>query len=313
MSLKVRSRGLAVISVFVFCAAYLISTPASAEIFGTVRGVVHDPQHRPIPGAAVDLKAKNSDWVRHLKTDDNGEFEFNPVPIGEYVVSVSMPNFQPQEQDVVVDSGTSPILHLQLALESVTEKTVVTGEPITASTDSVTPTTLLNREQIRETPGASRSNSLAIITDFVPGSYMTHDQLHIRGGHQVSWFVDGVPVPNTNIASNVGPQFDPKDIDYFEVQRGSYDADYGDRTYGVFNVVPRTGFERDNECDLITSFGNFYQTNNGLSCGGHTDRFAYYGSLNGNRSNLGLEPPATEIVHDAENGYGGFGSLIFNK
>ncbi len=144
---------------------------------------------------------------------------------------------------------------------------------------------------IQETPGADRTNSLAMITDYVPGAYVTHDQLHIRGGHQVSWLVDGVPVPNTNIASNVGPQFDPKDIDYFEVQRGSYDADYGDRTYGVFNVVPRTGFERDKECDLVTSFGNFYQTNDQISCGGHTQRFAYYGSLNGNRSNLGLQPP----------------------
>ncbi len=34
--------------------------------------------------------------------------------------------------------------------------------------------------------------------------------------------------------------------------------------------------------------------------------------MNGNRSNLGLQPPAPQVVHDAENGYGGFGSLIFN-
>ena len=49
---------------------------------------------------------------------------------------------------------------------------------------------------------------------------MVHDQLHVRGGHQVTWAIDGVPVPNTNIATNVGPQFDPKDVDYMEVQRG---------------------------------------------------------------------------------------------
>ena len=46
-----------------------------------------------------------------------------------------------------------------------------------------------------------------MITDYTPGAYVVHDQLHIRGGHQVSWLLDGVPVPNTNIASNVGPQF----------------------------------------------------------------------------------------------------------
>jgi hypothetical protein len=124
--------------------------------------------------------------------------------------------------------------------------------------------------------------------------------------------VDGVPVPNTNIASNLGPQIDPKDIDYMEVNRGSYGAELGDRTYGIFNIVPRTGFERNNEAELFLSAGNFYQTNAQLSFGSHTERFAYYASLNGNRSNLGLQTPVAQVVHDAANGYGGFGSLIFN-
>ena len=52
-----------------------------------------------------------------------------------------------------------------------------------------------------------------MITDYVPGAYMTHDMLHMRGGHQTSWLIDGVAIPNTKIASNVGPQIDPKDID----------------------------------------------------------------------------------------------------
>jgi TonB dependent receptor/Carboxypeptidase regulatory-like domain/TonB-dependent Receptor Plug Domain len=298
--------------VFAFWFVALCPCSVSAEIFGNVHGIVHDPQHRPVAGADVDLKALHSEWVQHQKTNDSGEFDFSAVPLGEYTVTVSLPNFRSAEQPVVVMSGSSPVLHFQLEIASVSEITVVTGEPVSATTDSVTPTTLLNREQIQETPGADRTNSLAMITDYVPGAYITHDQLHIRGGHQVSWLVDGVPVPNTNIASNVGPQFDPKDVDYFEAQRGSYDADYGDRTYGVFNVVPRTGFERDRECDTVASFGNFYQTNDQISCGGHTQRFAYYGSLNGNRSNLGLQPPTPQVIHDAENGFGGFGSLIYN-
>ncbi len=184
--------------------------------------------------------------------------------------------------------------------------------PEAAPTDSVTPTTVVDRIEIARTPGAGRTNSLAMITNFVPGAYITHDQLHIRGGHQTSWLVDGVPVPNTNIAVNLGPQFDPKDIDYLEVSRGSYGAEFGDRTYGVFNVVPRTGFERNREAELVLSAGNFYQTNDQFSIGSHTRRFAYYASVNGNRSDLGIQTPVPEVTHDAANGYGGFGSLIFN-
>ena len=258
------------------------------------------------------LRAKSSDWAKTTNSDANGQFEFNAVPIGEYTVSVASPGFTQSAQSVVVESGTQPVLHYQLTLASVQEKITVSGVAAVAPTDTATPITLIDRTDIERTPGADRTNSLAMITDYVPGAYFTHDMLHIRGGHQTLWLLDGVPVINTAIAVNVGPQFAPQDIDYLEANRGSYGAEYGDRTYGVFNVVPRTGFERNNQAELVLTAGNFYQTEANLSFGSHTQRFAYYASVNGNRSNLGLQPPVPQIVHDAENGFGGFGSLIFN-
>ena len=291
----------------------LLAATLHATIFGSVRGIVHDPQHRPVQGAMVMLRAKSSDLSKSTNTDANGEFQFNAVPIGEYTVTVANPGFNQSAQPVIVDAGTQPVLHVPLNLAASHETVNVSGAPEEATpTDSATPTTLVNRLDIERTPGADRTNSLAMITDYVPGAYFTHDQLHIRGGHQTSWLVDGVPVPNTNIASNLGPQFDPKDIDYMEVDRGSYSAALGDRTYGVFNIVPRTGFERNSQAELVTSFGNFYQTNDEFNFGSHTERFAYYASVNGNRSDLGIQTPVPQILHDAENGYGGFGSLIFN-
>jgi outer membrane cobalamin receptor len=290
----------------------LLAAIAAATIFGSVRGIIHDPQHRPVQGAMVMLRAKSSEWTANTPTNANGEFQFNAVPIGDYSVTVANPGFTQTAQNVVVKSGTEPVLHFQLNVAGTKETVNVSATPDVAPTDSATPTTLINRTDIERLPGAARTNSLAMITDYVPGAYVTHDQLHIRGGHQTSWLIDGVPVPNTNIASNLGVQFDPKDIDYMEVNRGSYSAAFGDRTYGVFNVVPRTGFERNNEAELLLSAGNFYQTNDQLSFGSHTERFAYYASGNGNRSNFGIQTPVPQVVHDAGNGYGGFGSLIFN-
>jgi hypothetical protein len=284
-----------------------------AVVLGTVRGVVHDPQHRPVPNIQVILKAKHSDFSVTTQSDVNGEFHFDAVPLGEYQVTVTDAAFATQVQDVTVLSGSAPVLHFELHLATQNASVTVTADSAgPAQAESVTPTTLVDREEIAETPGASRTNSLTMITDYVPGSYYTHDQLHIRGGHQVSWLIDGVPIPNTNIASNLGPQVDPNDIDTLEVQRGSYNADFGDRTYGIFNVSPRTGFDRNNEAELISSFGNFYQTDDQLNFAGHTNRFAYYGSVEGNRSNLGLQTPTSAVIHDADNGYGGFTSLIYN-
>ena len=300
----------------VFCSCLAIflvfGSVLHATIFGRVQGIVHDPQHRPVPGASVKLQALTSDWSQTAQANDNGEFSFTAVPVGDYKITVTHPKLETAEQALTVASGSSPILHFQLTIAPLNQSTVVVAQAGVANMDSVTPTTLIDREDIAQTPGAGRTNSMAMITDYTPGAYVTHDMLHMRGGHQVDWLIDGVPIPNTNIATNLGPQIDPKDIDYLEVQRGSYDAQYGDRTYGIFNIVPRTGFERDNEAELVTSFGNWYQTNDQFNFGGHTRRFAYYVSVNGNRSNDGLQPPIGQLVHDAENGYGGFASFIFN-
>jgi outer membrane receptor protein involved in Fe transport len=297
-------------TLLIFFFALFFSATLLATVFGSVRGIVHDPQHRPVPGIQVVLKSTTSQFTLETRSDANGEFQFDAVPLGEYSLTVSKEGFASIMQTISVLSGAAPVLHFELSVAAQNQTITVSAAP--AQTESITPTSLVDRLQIQETPGATRANSLAVITNYVPGAYTVHDQLHIRGGHQVSWLIDGVPIPNTNIASNLGPQIDPKDMDTLEIQRGSYSADYGDRTYGIFNVAPRTGFERNNEGELVLSFGNFFQTDDQLNFGGHTNRFAYYTSLSGNRTNLGLQTPTSAVIHDAANGFGGFTSLIYN-
>jgi hypothetical protein len=300
------------ISLSLACLISISSLAAFANVYGAVRGIVHDPQHRPVEGAMVMLKAKSSDWGKTATTDATGEFQFNAVPLGDYTVTVVGQGFAETAQDVTVISGTVPVAHFQLQVASAHEKITVSAAQAIVATDSYTPTTLVSSLDIARTPGADRTNSMAMITDYTPGAYVTHDMLHMRGGHQTTWLLDGIPFINTAIAQNVAPQFDPKDLEYVEVNRGSYSSEFGDRTYGVFNAVPRTGFERNNQAELVLSAGNFYQSNDALSFGSHTQKFAYYASVNANRSDLGLQPPVPQVVHDADNGFGGFGSFIYN-
>ena len=298
------------LSSFVFIV--LTVSAAHASVFGDVEGTVLDPQQRPVVAARVSLLSRTSSFTRTTDTDGDGGFSFRTVPIGEYTVTVESGDFSKSTLALIVLSDRATVLRMQLKIAPVSQQVEVRTTPGQVDSDSPTPVTLVSRKQIAQTPGASRTNSLAMITDYVPGAVVTHNQLHIRGGHQVTWLVDGVPVPNTNIADTVGPQFDPKDIDYLEVQRGSYTSEYGDRTYAMFNVVPRSGFERDREAELLVSYGNFNQTNDQLSFGDHTKRFAYYASINGNRSDYGLETPVRQVLHDQSNGFGAFTSLIFN-
>ncbi len=291
-----------------------LSLPVHATVFATIHGVVHDPQHRPIAGAHIFLKAADSQFSLHTETDPTGEFDLPEAPLGVYQLQVSAAGFATFAEAVSVASGTNPVLHIALDVAGSNQTVLVSGgDALTVNTDSATPTSLITRSDIESTPGASRTLGMQMITDYVPGAYITHDMLHINGGHQTSWLLDGVAIPNMKIGSNVGPQIDPKDIDSLEAQRGSYSADEGDRTYGVFNVVPRNGFERNRDAELRMTAGNLYTGEAQLSLGDHTAATAWYASLTGSRSNYGLAPPVPAIYHDATNSQSGFLSVIRNQ
>lgn len=297
----------------VFAALVLFPLAIWAAVVGSVRGKVEDPGHHPVQGAKVILKSSSSEYSQTVSTSPQGTFEASSVPVGAYQVTVQHDGFAPSTKPVVVASGSAPVLQFQLAIGTAQQEVTVAAAALVVNPEQATPTTMVSRQEIQMTPGADLSNSLAAITDYVPGAWVTHDQLHVRGGHQVTWAIDGVPIPNTNIASNVGPQIDPKDIDYLEAQRGGYSSQYGDRSYGVFNIIPRTGFERSDTGELVTTFGTFHQTNDQVNFGSHTDKFAYFGSVNGNRSDYGLQTPGPEVLHDRVWGLGGMGTLIYNR
>ena len=90
-------------------AASLGAGTLHAADVGSVRGIVHDQQHRPISMAEVRLRSATSDWAQTRVTDAQGEFSFMTVPLGDYVLSFSAGEFMPAAQAVTVTSGSSPI------------------------------------------------------------------------------------------------------------------------------------------------------------------------------------------------------------
>src|SRR6516162_1396330 len=93
-----------------------LSAEVFATTFGSVRGIVHDPGHRPIEGAQVTIRARGSGWSAKTESNADGEFHFDAVPVGGYEVTVDAPNFAPSKQEITVTSGDNPVFHFQLEL-----------------------------------------------------------------------------------------------------------------------------------------------------------------------------------------------------
>src|SRR5882757_1763714 len=119
---------------FLFAVFLFGALQAFATVFGTVRGIVHDPQHRPVSGIQVVLKARASEFTLDARTDDAGQFHFDAVPLGEYTVAISDVNFVADAQSVAVFSGTAPILHLELRLPTQNQTVVVSADAGQAET-----------------------------------------------------------------------------------------------------------------------------------------------------------------------------------
>ena len=285
----------------------------NAQGFGALRGTVKDPSNATIPDATVTLLATESSWRQTTQTDMAGTFTIKAIPIGQYELEVERTGFTKIIQPLQVTIGSAPDVQLTMEMSEVVSTIEVTaGQALEATApDAASPPVMESGQDILKLPGADRMSSLQFVTETTPGAFVLHDHLHIRGGHQVNWSINGVPVPNTNMSSNVGRALDPKDIEEVQINRGGYGAQSGDRTFGQVNVLTRSGFEFNNDADLTLTYGSYNQTNDQVGFGGHTAKFAYYASVSGNRTNLGLEPPTEQAIHNAGSGEGFITSMDY--
>ena len=117
------------------------SISARATVFATVHGVVHDPQHRPIAGAHVLLKAIASQYSLHTDTDAGGEFNLPEAPLGIYQLEIASAGFATFTEPITVVSGTNPVLHIALDVAGSNQTIMVNGvDGAAPATDSATPT-----------------------------------------------------------------------------------------------------------------------------------------------------------------------------
>ena len=130
----------------------LFSAIAGATIFGSIHGLIHDPQHRPVEDAKVKLQALNSDWSQTAASNHDGEFLFENVPLGEYRVIVEVPGFATEEQKVVLTSGRDAKPHFSLTVAHAAETVEVQDIAPAVNPESSTSTNIVSRDSIARTP-----------------------------------------------------------------------------------------------------------------------------------------------------------------
>src|SRR6266849_7982885 len=86
--------------------------------YAVLTGTVTDPQHLPVVGAAVELKAASTGATRHIVTNQRGLFEAPALLPDDYVLKVEAAGLATAKQSLRLEVGQKLALDITLRVGS---------------------------------------------------------------------------------------------------------------------------------------------------------------------------------------------------
>src|SRR5713101_8414297 len=277
----------------------------------TVQGDVLDEKGGSVPGATVEAKNLDTNFVRTETTDADGHFIILNLAPGRYTVTFSKQGFASVlQQNVNLTVGQVLTIPVKMKISSVAQQIVVSDVPVIEVTKTESSSTL-NEIAVANTPVLGRKfEDLLTLT---PGVAITQgpdgDEINFNGQRGIcnNVSLDGGDYNNGFFGEQEGGQRAAIDITLeavkeFQVIDSGANAEYGRTAGGVVNVITKSGtndlhgslFEyfRTESLTSATSDGkplqNFRRNQFGGSFGGPLikDKLFFFAAGEGIRENL---------------------------
>jgi len=311
-----------------FCLAALLALQAGiwAGTTGSISGTITDPSGSVIPGAALTV-TNNSQGIRTKTVSDaKGVFAFPSLPVGQYTLLAEAQGFRPQRRSLTIDVDSVVKVDLSLSLaERIDEVTVSESEVRVEAASTQLGEVVSGRSMTAVAlNGRSFTDLLALQPGIVPATTQLPDSIVMAGasvaippsgtlnaGNQSisgqredanGFMINGGDVKELmNGGTLVVPNLDS--IAEFRILTNNFDAEYGNYSGGVVNVVTKSGsnelhgngfeFLRNTALDARNFFSperSFYRQNQfGGTLGGpiRTSRLFFFGDYQGTRQSQG--------------------------
>src|ERR1700694_1287097 len=110
---------------------FLLNT-ARADVAGRISGMGRDPSGAVVAGATVNLNNLGTGTKQTTTTNDQGQYSFPVVPIGQYELEVNAPGFQPHKKmGVVIDVNSALQIDASLQIGQSTQTVEVNDNVVT--------------------------------------------------------------------------------------------------------------------------------------------------------------------------------------
>jgi hypothetical protein len=241
------------ISAFLAAFALAISGLAAAqETTGSLAGQVVDPQGLAVPGATVTVTGPQG--ARTLVTDADGRYVAPFLTPGLYAIRVELQGFKAAEQkDIAVSLAQRREVNVKLETGGLTETVQVSATSPVIDVRSTTVGGVLDSEQLSRLPvGRSLAAMLYIVPGVSDSSGAGAATPSIGGasGLENSYVIDGVNITDVGFGGmgsynsqygSLGAGVTSDFIKETQVMTAGFEAEFGDATGGVVNVVTKSG------------------------------------------------------------------------
>ena len=208
----------------------LYASPTSGPTGKVAGRVIEAGTDLPLPGVNVVLQGTSIGAV----TDTDGYYHILNVPPSTYSVQASFIGFATvtiQNIRVVQDQTSTVNFELREELIEGEELVVVAERPI-VEMDRTTTTSVIDAEQLEVLPVTNVQDAINLQAGVVDG--------HFRGGRigEVTYLVNGVPITNA-FSKEAAFDIEQNMVQSLEVISGVFNAEYGQATSGVVNIVTK--------------------------------------------------------------------------
>lgn len=209
---------------------------------GTVRGIVTSQDGSRLPGVAVALGGGGVSTV----TNDLGEFALERIPSGMARLLFDCPGFVKETRLVEVRGDVDTFVEVRLALSPLAfEVTVAPPTPkLMTASESIGVVTIDPEEVVTVLPSMGEKDLFRAF-QWMPGVSAANESssgLYVRGGtpDQNLVLFDGFTVYDVDHFFGILSAFNTNAIESVTMQKGAYEARYGERLSSVVDVVGRS-------------------------------------------------------------------------
>ena len=300
-----------------------------ADTGGSISGTVTDQTGAVVPDTTVTALNLDTTVQQTTKTNTNGFYTFTTLPVGRYEIEIIREGFKPYKRTgLIVDVNAALREDISLTMGEQSEEVVVSDTAVHVETESSQMGEVVTGTQITAVAlnGRSFTDLLALQPGIVPMSTQQPDSIVMAGasvaiapsgglnpGNQSisgqredanGFVVNGGDVKELmNGGTSIVPDLDS--IAEFRVLTNNFDAEYGNYSGGIVNVVTKSGtngfrgsafeFLRNTALDAKNFFsserGKFNQNQFGGTAGGpiSKNKIFFFGDYQGTRTRQGID------------------------